>query len=531
MSYLMSTFRSTVTCIQRIVTILAALQLLISTAHAVDDLTKPIKVSPNGQFLATPHGEPFFWLGDTGWSIFTRLTREEAEFYLRDRAEKGFTVVQAVAAGAPFDDLDVPNRYGELPFEGQDPSRPNRTYFEHVDWIVEKAASYGLRFALLPVWGNTQISKKELFSVSTAREYGRWIAQRYRGRGIIWVMGGDTNPVYPASIERGTLVSVVDRRPIYDAMATGIAEGSQEDPFITYHPTGLSFSGTPQPRTSLYLHDRPWLDMNMLQSSHFKDGVQFLKEKVGGADFVFDGTRNYEPVLLEYRSAPTRPVIDGEPRFEDLAIDLDDTGARGFWSGYDARNAAYHAVFAGAAGHTYGNHYLWQYYEGRDSPYAYEMPLKRLGWREALERPVSGQLQYLKSLMLSRPYFTRIPDSSLVQGEIREGTAYVSATRDQGGQYAMIYLPHGQPVTIKLSKLSGAKLIGWWYDPRTGTVTRVADRIRRTDTRIFTPPSSGRESDWVLVIDDESKGFAPPGRTELELSSRKLAWGRGKDVP
>jgi hypothetical protein len=81
---------------------IAALIALVGHAQAADDLGRPIRVSPDGHFLTTPRGEPFFWLADTGWALFTRLTREEAEIYLTDRASKGFNVIQAVAAGSPF---------------------------------------------------------------------------------------------------------------------------------------------------------------------------------------------------------------------------------------------------------------------------------------------------------------------------------------------------------------------------------------------------------------------------------------------
>ena len=40
-------------------------------------------------------GEPFFWLGDTAWLLFQKLTEEEIGVYLKNRAEKGFTVIQA----------------------------------------------------------------------------------------------------------------------------------------------------------------------------------------------------------------------------------------------------------------------------------------------------------------------------------------------------------------------------------------------------------------------------------------------------
>ena len=37
---------------------------------------------------------PFFWLGDTAWLMVQKLKRPEIEQYLRNRAEKGFNVIQ-----------------------------------------------------------------------------------------------------------------------------------------------------------------------------------------------------------------------------------------------------------------------------------------------------------------------------------------------------------------------------------------------------------------------------------------------------
>lgn len=67
------------------------LSCLLSPANA------QLQVSADKRFLQTSDGKPFFWLGDTAWELFHRLNREEAEMYLKNRAEKGFTVIQAVA--------------------------------------------------------------------------------------------------------------------------------------------------------------------------------------------------------------------------------------------------------------------------------------------------------------------------------------------------------------------------------------------------------------------------------------------------
>jgi hypothetical protein len=84
------------------------------------------------------------------------------------------------------------------------------------------------------------------------------------------------------------------------------------------------------------------------------------------------------------------------------------------------------------------------------------------------------------------------------------------ATRDSAGSYAMIYTPTSRAFTVKLDALTGAKVTAWWFDPRTGTATSAGAFDRGAD-RTFTPPTPGEALDWVLVLDDASRGFGPPG--------------------
>ena len=111
-----------------------------------------LRVSENNRFLIKSNGIPFFWLGDTAWELFHRLNREDTERYLENRRQKGFTVIQAVAL-AELDGLNTPNRFGEKPLTANDPAKPNPKYFEHVDWVVNKAREKGLYVGLLPTWG------------------------------------------------------------------------------------------------------------------------------------------------------------------------------------------------------------------------------------------------------------------------------------------------------------------------------------------------------------------------------------------
>jgi hypothetical protein len=112
-----------------------------------------LQVSSNNSYLESAEGKPFLWIGDTAWELFHKLDREEAQMYLRNRAEKGFSVIQAVVI-AELDGLKKPNAYGHTPLFDNDPSRPNEKYFEHVDFIVDEAEKLGLVIGMLPTWGD-----------------------------------------------------------------------------------------------------------------------------------------------------------------------------------------------------------------------------------------------------------------------------------------------------------------------------------------------------------------------------------------
>ena len=136
-------------------------------------------VSSNKHFLLK-NGKPFFWMGDTAWELFQRLDREEADRYLKRRSEQGFTVIQAVVL-AELDGLHTPNAYGEIPLINDDPSKPNERYFQHVDYIIDRAKEYGLTIGLLPTWGDKVFKDKwgagpEIFDEQSAAVYGAWIA-------------------------------------------------------------------------------------------------------------------------------------------------------------------------------------------------------------------------------------------------------------------------------------------------------------------------------------------------------------------
>jgi hypothetical protein len=449
-----------------------------STAEPADILKHGgLTVSENKRFLVHEDGTPFFYLGDTAWELFHRLNREEADKYLENRAQKGFTVIQAVVV-AELDGLKTPNAYGHTPFHGLDSRRPNEAYFAHVDYIVDKAASLGLHIGMLPSWGRWVGGADEgrpdsnFFNEANAADYGRFLARRYAGKPIIWILGGDRLADTTA--------------PVWGAMARGIRDIVGRRQLITFHPRGGRSS-------SQWFHQVDWLDFHMLQSGHNAQST------------------NYIPVERDYALQPPKPMFDGEPAYEyppDAMPPKRPVGA------LQVRRNAYWAVFAGAHGHTYGTHPIWQMYdEGRKPLWDVVTP-----WHQALDLPGATQLIHLKRLMLSRPYVTRIPDQSVIVSDPPQGIERVQVTRDgrpaqDDATCLLAYFPRHHRVTLNTGRIAAPTLCGWWYNPRTGEATRIGAMANGKKME-FAPPTNVEGEDWVLVLDDARKKYDAPGAKE-----------------
>ncbi|MBL7770873.1 MAG: hypothetical protein JNK20_17990 [Flavipsychrobacter sp.] len=119
------------------------------------------------------------------------------------------------------------------------------------------------------------------------------------------------------------------------------------------------------------------------------------------------------------------------------------------------------------------------------------------------------QMKHLKYLLLSRPFFNRKVDSTLIISSSGiDYTDKIISCVDSIRSFALIYLPENKDVRIDLTQINGKEKNIWWYDVRTGTASHAFKKIRKTKL-LLTPPKSGK--DWVLVIDDASKGYGTPG--------------------
>ena len=194
----------------------------------------------------------------------------------------------------------------------------------------------------------------------------------------------------------------------------------------------------------------------MFQSGHRRYG-----QRNGDGDYPIEENTeedNWRFVEASQAKTPLKPVIDDEPIYEDSPQGLHDPNETR-WNQHDVRRYAYWSVFAGSFGHSYGHNDIMQFIRpGYGASFGADG--RKKAWWDALEDPGFNQMKYLKNLMLTFPFFERVPDQSVIAGT--NGERYDRAIATRGNDYLLVYNYSGRPMQIDLSKISGAKKNAWW---------------------------------------------------------------------
>lgn len=438
-----------------------------------------LKVSDNHLYLQFEDGTPFFWLADTGWLLPERTNREEASHYLNEIASRGYNLVQVQTLNA----LQSDNSYGEisvpddLDFEKM--VRENKDgYWKHMDFIIHSAASKGIFVGMTCIWGS-QIGNPE-FTTPVAKKYARFLADRYKNEpNIIWMIGGDI----PG--DKGA--------EIWQTMAKTIKSIDQNH-LMTFHPRGRTTS-------AVWFNNEEWLDFNMFQSGHRRYG-----QRNGDADYpIEDNTEedNWRYVVKSLSMSPMKPVVDGEPIYEDIPHGLhQEHEAR--WEAKDVRRFAYWSVFAGSFGHTYGHNSIMQFY--KPGVGASFFPNKY--WYDCFDAPGFNQMKYLKELILKFPFFDRKSDQSVIAGDA--GYRYDRLIATRGNDFLMVYNYTGRPMVLDFTKITGSKKSVWWMNPSTGEYVHMGnfESGNKMEFQPNVPYSAGY--DRVLIAFDADKDYLKP---------------------
>ena len=382
--------------------------------------------------------------------------------YLADRAGRDFNVIQLMTTrvkSKSFGYATLPgldghyyqmNAFGEIPLKSIDPVELNGEFWDHMEFIVDKAAEYGIYTAIVVMWGR---SADKIFRdpLKDNFGYGRLLAERFRDKpNVIWVATGELYTINQGGDGEFSEVQV----SCLSAIGKGLRAGAREDQLISIHGQG-GWHRMP----STYFHHENWLDFYMNQSW---DRILFIDSMM-----VHDG--NLED---------PKPTFLSEAKYEGSHYPpYTKNAAKGdYCSDWHVRLQAYWSVFAGGFGHTYGALGLWNCDGILD--------------KKILAYPGADDMRHLRKLFESKPSLTRVYDDSFINTETEDGRYLldvVLGTWDHTKSWAFVYTSQGSGFTIDLAKFNAEKIRARWYDPRLGVYWNVG--VFNTDgEQEFDPP-------------------------------------------
>jgi hypothetical protein len=144
-------------------------------------------------------------------------------------------------------------------------------------------------------------------------------------------------------------------------------------------------------------------------------------------------------------------------------------------------------------------------------------------WYQALNDPGFSQMKYLKNLILSFPFFVRVPDQSIIEDN---GQQYNRLIATRGDDYLMVYNYTSRDMRVDLRKISGDKKNVWWMNARDGSLQYLGEY----DSKVLTfRPNKGITGidDGVLIAVDSTKDYL--SKEQTEISDQTLA-GKARDL-
>lgn len=421
----------------------------------------------------------FFWMGDTAWLMFHNLEWEEICTYLRNRAERGFNVIQAAAVHH----LPAVNCYGQQAFLENNVTRPDtqHQYWELVDRTVHEAAGLGMYMALLPHWGNYA---KEL-SLEEMKSYVHFLAARYgKEPNIIWVTGGDTKGNEAAEYWRTMGMLLKKECP---------------DQLVTFHPFGRTSSID-------YFAGEPWVDFHMFQSGHRRYDQKTLgawddSHKQLETNKPYYGEDNWRYVRETEQLGEKMPILDAEPSYEHIPQGLH-VKEEPYWTAGQVRRYGWWSVLAGACGFTYGHNSIMQFYNGVGEGAFYV----KIPWKDALHAPACDAMTHLSRVM-NRVLMSNWADCGSAEHLLAGNCVWQDQQREdrilafRAGEWLLCYSYSGKTIELDGAKLKADKADCWWMNPVSG-VESYCGCVEITKAPLCFPVPTGDDShqDWLLIL-------------------------------
>lgn len=364
-------------------------------------------------------GAPFFYLADTCWSAFTNADTTDWDRYLAKRRQQGFTAIQVNVLSQwdrSVSRLDV-LPFAVLPGGKYDFDALNEAYFDRAVGMTQTMVDRGLVPVLTLLWANfiegTWASDKDgmgTMTIPQAESCLRYVLDRFRPFTPIYFAAGDTD--FSAAANP------------YIALALRLVKELSPD-----SPAAIHISGALGNLPAEFI-DHPDVDFYVYNSGHHREIQQ----------------NAYRTAETMYANAVKRPVVNGEPVYEQMGIQHE----YGRWRRCHSRRALWWSLLSGAgAGIAHGAYGIWNWRDRREV-YGFADGESGAGgfdcsldWIEALSLNAAGDFAFAKDLITTMGLREILPANSRYRprNTYGEDTDDIRVGTTPDANVILVYLP------------------------------------------------------------------------------------------
>lgn len=428
--------------------------------------------SANKKYLTYDDGTPFFYLGDTHWSLGDE-TQDMVKAISEKRASQGFTVMQSEPIGARF---NVENGISQDDMAG----------FEDYDIKFRTIASYGLCHAnaefFYPYFMEVLISNYGGYEADGSLSEGAkkylekasryWVA-RYGSYPVMWTLGQEVDNDFYWSDEshpdwnykNNPYKLVAEYIDKYDAYSHPLTAHQENAGATAAYGNGNNLD---EKRTS-FCDAEPSAFRSVQAHSWY--AAQWSPSLTKSSNCKVE--KDY------WYNSQGKPVINYEGRYCYL------------WTkNFGSRMQGWASYLSGMFGYGWGAHDTWSYLniydEGNDSSDGIDTITSKektdATWQDALEYPSAYQVGYMKNFFTSFDWWNLIPrfDDEFYFSPKNNVYAYTASNADNSEIVIYFYNFSDESVGAKPNSKAGSKTgrVGClepcteykfkWFDPSTG---------------------------------------------------------------
>jgi hypothetical protein len=458
-----------------------------------------VTVKEGNKYFTYADGTPFFYLGDTHWTMLSEefdtpgdhatTTGATSHFkYIVDkRVEQGFTVYQSEPIGSKF---SLSDRITNSDLKG----------FKEADKYFQYIAEKGLVHANASFFFPTYLSDKLAANDEYLQKISRYWVARFGAYPVMWTLGQEVDNGGYDKHDKGD--DYAKNNP-WVKIAEYVHSADAYNNPLTAHQLGTEIvtvtgAGTKMINEDLSLNTRRILngrssfdyaekELNNNRTGHNWWASQWKMKLNGRIDVA---------VPKDYWQS-SKPAINYEGRY--CNFQTLDTGAR---------LQGYISFLSGMYGYGYGCADMWAYKNdwlqsnvASDGLTSINANDKAIHWGDAINLPSAKQMTYMKSFFTSLEWWKLVPDFYDYKAFEGNGLTYYVCASDSNNTYVVYFYGGSKQSGVVKGMDTSKTYTAKWFNPVSGNYTVISDSVQPSAEGTYLAPQIPNSNvDWVLLV-------------------------------